>query len=226
VPSGEYEVTTVSSSTSATAQSGASASQTGLMANYELFLSILTTQIQNQDPLDPMDSAEYTNQLVQYSNVEQAIQQNQNLEEIIASLNSNMSVSYVSYIGNEVTANAATTTLTGSQASWNYDVSEDATGTYEIRNSSGVLVYTGEADLKAGSGTINWSGQLTTGGDAPDGLYTISFDVRDAASNRETVRTETKGIVDSVDLSGSEVILNVDGQKIPVSSVTSVSTPS
>ncbi|WP_209000805.1 flagellar hook capping FlgD N-terminal domain-containing protein [Labrenzia sp. DG1229] len=69
-------MTTVSSSTTAAAQSSSTASQSGLMANYELFLSILTTQIQNQDPLDPMDSAEYTNQLVQYSNVEQSIQQN------------------------------------------------------------------------------------------------------------------------------------------------------
>ncbi|WP_299472702.1 flagellar hook capping FlgD N-terminal domain-containing protein [uncultured Roseibium sp.] len=216
---------TVSSSTSATAQSSSSASQSGLIANYELFLSILTTQIQNQDPLDPMDSAEYTNQLVQYSNVEQSIQQNKNLEEIIASLSSNMSMSYVGYIGNEVTADASTTTLSGSQASWNYELSDSATGTYEIRNSSGSLVYTGEADLKAGSGTITWNGQLSAGGEAPDGLYTISFDVKDASSNRETVRTETKGIVDSVDLSGSEVILNVGGQKIPVSSVTSVSAP-
>ncbi|MET1412006.1 flagellar hook capping FlgD N-terminal domain-containing protein [Roseibium sp. HPY-6] len=216
---------TVSSSTSATAQSSSSASQSGLIANYELFLSILTTQIQNQDPLDPMDSAEYTNQLVQYSNVEQSIQQNQNLEQIIASLNSNMSMSYVGYIGNEVTADASTTTLSGSQASWNYELSDSATGTYEIRNSSGALVYTGEANLKAGSGTITWNGQLTAGGEAPDGLYTISFDVKDASSSRETVRTETKGLVDSVDLSGSEVILNVGGQKFPVSSVTSVSAP-
>ncbi len=218
-------MTTVSSSTTAAAQGASTASQTGLMANYELFLSILTTQIQNQDPLDPMDSAEYTTQLVQYSNVEQSIQQNRNLEEILASLNSNMSMSYVSYIGNEVTADASTTTLSGGQASWNYEIAEDATGTYEIRNSAGLLVYTGEADLKQGSGTATWNGQLSAGGEAPDGLYSISFDVQDANSNRENVTTETRGIVDSVDLSGSEAILNVDGQKIPVSSVTSVSVP-
>ncbi|MDN3720360.1 flagellar hook capping FlgD N-terminal domain-containing protein [Roseibium salinum] len=74
-------MTTVSPATSTTAQSESAASQSGLMANYDLFLSILTTQIQNQDPLDPMDSAEFTTQLVQYSSVEQAIQQNKNLEK-------------------------------------------------------------------------------------------------------------------------------------------------
>lgn len=218
-------MTTVSSSTNTASQSSSSISQSGLMANYELFLSILTTQIQNQDPLDPMDSAEYTNQLVQYSNVEQSIQQNRNLEQILASLNSNMSMNYVGYIGNEVVADASKTTLSGGQANWKYELSESATGTYEIYNSNGLMVYRGEADLQAGTGTLTWNGQLTAGGEAPDGLYTIAFDVKDAGGNRETVRVETKGIVDSVDLSGSEVVLNVDGQKIPVSSVTSVSAP-
>ncbi|CTQ51994.1 Basal-body rod modification protein FlgD [Roseibium album] len=219
-------MTTVSSSTAASAQSNSATSQSGLMANYELFLSILTTQIQNQDPLDPMDSAEYTNQLVQYSNVEQSIQQNKSLESIIATLESNQSMSYVSYIGNEVTADASTTTLSGSQASWAYDINEDATGTFEIRNSSGAVVYSGDADLSAGSGTFNWNGQTDNGGQAVDGLYTIAFDVKDASSRPETVTTSVKGIVDSVDWSSGEAILKVGGSEIPVSSVTSVSSPS
>ncbi|MBO6507044.1 MAG: flagellar hook assembly protein FlgD [Roseibium sp.] len=219
-------MTTVTSTAGTSSQTASATSQSGLMANYELFLSILTTQIQNQDPLDPMDSAEYTNQLVQYSNVEQSIQQNKNLENIIATLESNQSLSYVSYIGNEVTADASTTTLSGSQASWAYDVAEDATGTFEIRNSSGAVVYSGEANLEAGSGTFNWNGQTDSGGQAVDGLYTISFDVKDASSRPETVTTSVTGIVDSVDWSSGEAILNVGGREIPVSAVTSVSRPS
>lgn len=219
-------MTTISSTTTTAAQSDSGTSQSGLMANYELFLSILTTQIQNQDPLDPMDSAEYTNQLVQYSNVEQSIQQNQNLESIIASLESSQSLSYVSYIGNEITADGSTTTLSGSQASWAYDISEAATGSYEIRNSSGDVVYSSEVDLAAGSGTFTWDGRTDEGGAAADGLYTISFDMKDADSRPETVRTSFKGVVDSVDWSSGEAILNVDGAEIPVTSVQSVSRPS
>ncbi|MCV0423913.1 MAG: flagellar hook assembly protein FlgD [Roseibium sp.] len=218
-------MTTVSSSTGTTT-TNSSTGQAGLMANYDLFLSILTTQIQNQDPLDPMDSGEYTSQLVQYSNVEQSIQQNRNLESIIASLASSQSLSFVSYIGNEVTADASTTTLSGGQATWNYDVSEAATGTVEVRNSSGAVVYSGDVELEAGSGTFNWNGQTDSGGEAPDGLYTISFDVKDANSRAETVRTELTGIVESVDMSKSEAILKVGNQEIPVSSVIAVSRPS
>jgi len=219
-------MTTVSSATSAATQGDAANSNAGLIADYELFLSILTTQIQNQDPLDPLDSAEYTNQLVQYSSVEQAIKQNQNLEDIIATLESNQSLSYVSYIGNEVTADASTTTLTGSQASWAYDVTEDATGTFSIRNSGGAVVYSGDIELDAGSGTFNWDGRTDSGQQAVDGLYTISFDMKDASSRPETVRTTVSGIVDRVDWSSGEPILKVGDQDFPVSAVTSVSSPS
>ncbi|QFT30714.1 flagellar hook capping FlgD N-terminal domain-containing protein [Roseibium porphyridii] len=219
-------MTVISSATSTAAESASTTSQNGLMANYELFLSILTTQIQNQDPLDPMDSAEYTNQLVQYSNVEQSIQQNKNLESIIASLESNQSMSYVSYIGNEITADASSTLLSGSAASWGYELQEDASGSFEIRNSSGDLVYSGEVELKAGSGTFNWAGQTDAGTDAADGVYSISFDLRDANSRPEKVTTAVSGIVDSVDWSSGSAVLSVDGRSVPVSSVLSVSRPS
>ncbi|MBN9673690.1 flagellar hook assembly protein FlgD [Roseibium aggregatum] len=218
-------MTTVTSSTS-TAQSSSSVSQSGLMANYELFLSILTTQIQNQDPLDPLDSAEYTTQLVQYSNVEQSIQQNRNLESIIASLETTQSMGYVSYIGNEITADGSTTTLSGGQASWNYALDEDASGTYEIRNSSGTVVYSGEADLSAGNHTFTWDGKTENGQNADSGLYTISFDMQDSGSNTEFVDTSVKGIVDAVDWSSGEAILIVDGREFPVSAVQSVARPS
>ncbi|MEE4015413.1 flagellar hook capping FlgD N-terminal domain-containing protein [Roseibium sp. FZY0029] len=218
-------MTTVSPTSAASSQSGSATSQAGLIADYELFLSILTTQIQNQDPLDPLDSAEYTNQLVQYSSVEQAIKQNQNLEEIIASLTSSQSMGYVSYIGNEVTADASTTTLSGSKASWSYSLEEDATGEFEIRNSAGSIVYSGEIELAAGDGTFYWGGQTDSGQQAVDGLYTISFDMKDASSRPETVRTTVSGIVDSVDWSSGEAVLKVGSQEFPVSSVVSVARP-
>ncbi|PVB59693.1 flagellar hook capping FlgD N-terminal domain-containing protein [Labrenzia sp. 011] len=219
-------MTTVTSASSSLAQTQSASSQEGLMASYDLFLSILTTQIQNQDPLDPMDSAEYTSQLVQYSNVEQGIQQNKNLESIIATLQSNQSMSYVSYIGNEVSADASSTLLSGSEASWNYDIKEDATGTFAIYDTAGTVVYSGDIELDAGSGTFIWDGRTDAGTDAADGIYSIAFSMQDASSRAEPVTTAIKGVVDSVDWSSGEPILKVNGSNIPVSSVTSVSRPS
>ncbi|EEE47696.2 flagellar hook assembly protein FlgD [Roseibium alexandrii] len=218
--------TNSTSSTSGAAQSSSQsstqASEAGLSANYELFLSMLTTQIQNQDPLDPLDSAEYTNQLVQYSNVEQSIQTNKNLEEMISLLSSNQSSAYVNYIGTEVTAAGGTAMFDNGQASWKYDVLEDATGTVEILNDAGQTVYSGEIQLKAGGGTYTWDGTTDLGGTASKGAYTIQLDVKDSAGTAEPASIEVSGVVDEVNFGGAVPFLRIGEISVPVSAVKSV----
>ena len=97
---------------------------TGLSNNYELFLSMLTTQIQNQDPLDPTDSSKYTEQLVQYSSVEQQIRTNDQLSDLLQVMASSTASSYVSYLGTNVVASGNTTELKSGEASWTYDAGE------------------------------------------------------------------------------------------------------
>lgn len=215
-------MTTVASSTAGTTQTASQTSQAGLSANYELFISMLTTQIQNQDPLDPLDSAEYTNQLVQYSNVEQSIQTNQNLEQMIALLSSNQSTAYVNYIGNEVTAAGGTTMFNDGSASWTYDIAENAAGTVEVVDQFGKVVYTGEVELLGGGGTYTWNGEKDDGGTATGGAYTIRLDVKDADGNPEPASIEIKGVVDEVEFGGEVPILKIGDVSIPVSSVKSV----
>ena len=215
-------MTTVTPSASAATQSATEASQSGLSANYELFLSMLTTQIQNQDPLDPLDSAEYTNQLVQYSSVEQSIQTNRNLEEMISLLSSNQSSAYVNYIGTEVTAAGGTAMMVDGQASWEYDVLENASGTVEILNEFGNVVYSGEIELQAGGGTYTWNGETNEGGTAAGGAYTIQLDVSDAAGNAEPASIEVSGVVDEVDFGGDIPFLRIGEISVPVSAVKSV----
>lgn len=220
-------MTTISPNSASTgAQGGSEESQKGLTANYELFLRILTTQIQNQDPLDPLDSAEYTSQLVQYTNVEQTIQTNKNLEQLIAMQQSSHTLNYVNYIGNEVSADASTTTLSNGKASWSVEVSEHASGEYEIRNSSGNVVYSGETELDAGAGKFEWDGLTNSGSQAVNGNYSVQFNLKDGDGRPEQVSTLVKGVVDSVDWSTGELFLSVGGRDIPVSSVKSVSRPS
>lgn len=215
-------MTTVTSSTSTTAQAASEASQAGLSANYELFLSMLTTQIQNQDPLDPLDSAEYTNQLVQYSSVEQSIQTNQNLEEMINLLSSNQSSAYVNYIGTEVTAAGGTAMMVDGQATWEYEVLESASGTVEILNEFGNVVYSGEINMEAGSGTYTWDGKMDDGGTATSGAFTIQLNVKDAAGNAEPASIEVSGVVDEVDFGGDVPFLRIGEVSVPVSAVKSV----
>ena len=90
-------------STSSTAAKGtAAASRATFGDNYDTFLKLLTSQLQNQNPLSPMDSTQFTSQLVQYSSVEQAIKQNENLEKLIAMQSSTQSANAVGYIGKSV----------------------------------------------------------------------------------------------------------------------------
>jgi flagellar basal-body rod modification protein FlgD len=215
-------MTTVNPATSTAAKTASSADQAGLSANYELFISMLTTQVQNQDPLDPLDSAEYTNQLVQYSNVEQSIQTNKNLEKMISLLSSNQSSAYVSYIGTEVTAAGGTSMFVDGAASWKYDVAEAASGTVEILNEFGNVVYTGEINMEAGGGTFTWDGRLDNGGTASSGAYTIQLDVEDAAGNPEPASIEVSGVVDGVDFGGDVPFLRIGDVSVPVSAVKSV----
>lgn len=216
-------MTEVGSTTANSSSSALNSSSEALAGNYELFLSLLTTQIQNQDPLDPLDSAEYTNQLVQYSSVEQSIQTNQYLEQMMASLATSQASSYVNYLGSEVTASGDTAMLQNGNAAWSYSVAEDAAGTVEIRNSSGAVVYTGDAQLSAGSGTFQWDGVGDTNTASPDGAYTISFALENGSGSSASVNTEINGIVSKVDLSTGSAFLTVGGVRVPVTSVQSVS---
>ena len=89
--------------TSTTAVTGAAAAQKSLASNFDTFLTLLTTQLQHQDPLSPMDSTEFTQQLVQFSSVEQQISANKNLESLIALTKSRSSADAVSYLGKSLT---------------------------------------------------------------------------------------------------------------------------
>ncbi|MCY1705277.1 flagellar hook assembly protein FlgD [Pannonibacter sp. SL95] len=210
--------TSGTSSNSATEQS-----RKTLFGSYDLFLKLLTTQIKNQNPLEPMDPAEYTQQLVQYSTVEQGLKTNEQLASLLSVIQSGQASSYVSYLGSYVSASGDTTMLDNGKATWNYTVPKDAKGTVEVRNSGGALVYRGDVKLDKGSGTYTWDGKTTEGSTATAGAYTIKFSVFDSSSTQQTVTTEVKGKVDKVDISSGTAFLKIGDVRIPVASVKSVS---
>ncbi|MBA4203758.1 MAG: flagellar hook capping protein [Polymorphum sp.] len=214
---------TVSTNNAAAAAQGSSAaSKETLLGSYDLFLTLLTTQIKNQDPLEPLDASQYTQQLVQYSSVEQAIKSNQHLESLIAMMQAGQASSYVNYLGSQVTASGASSVLTNGEAIWKANVSEAASGTVEIRNSAGAKVYEGPVEFNRGNNTFTWDGKTATGSVMPDGAYTVSFRLSNAAGNKVTPTTQISGVVDRVDLSSGTPYLEIGGVSIPVSSVTSV----
>jgi flagellar basal-body rod modification protein FlgD len=202
-------------------------SRAGIADNFDTFLNILTTQLKNQNPLDPMDTNQFTQQLVQFTGVEQQLKTNDFLKALMEASQNSGNTDAVSYIGKEVTASGTTANLTGGGASWAYNAaanSSDAKVT--IKDASGNVVYTETGSLNSGPGNFLWDGMGSDGQVKPDGVYTISIDGKNLAGNNVAISTSTVGKVTGVDFSGTEPILTVaGGSKIRLSDVSSVKIP-
>lgn len=213
---------TAASQTTGLANSDASA----LSANYEMFLTLLTTQLKVQDPLDPMNADEFTQQLVQYSSIEQQIKMNANMEDLIASVESSNAANMVSYIGTEVVADGVQSVLRNGQATWEYEAGKGAEkAEITIRNSGGAIVFSEKIDIAEGEGSYVWNGRTTGGAEAPKGNYSITIKATKESGDAVSVDTKSTGIVEGVDMSGTEPALLIGGSLVPISSVRSVRAP-
>ncbi|KZL18007.1 Basal-body rod modification protein FlgD [Pseudovibrio axinellae] len=214
-------MTTINSLTPEASTSGAS-EQANINANFDLFISLLTTQVQNQDPLEPLDSSEYTNQLVQYSMVEQQIATTEKLEEQLTQLKTQSASQFVNYIGKEVTAQGGTTELKDGHASWNLDATSEGDATITIFNDEGAEIYQEEIVLEKGDNTFEWDGVGSSGTNQGDGAYSIEIVTKDANGEPFVVQAEINGVVDGIDFSTGVVILQMGELEIPVGDVTGV----
>ncbi|MBE6453790.1 MAG: flagellar hook assembly protein FlgD [Alphaproteobacteria bacterium] len=161
-----------SMNTSSTTTSGSS--QT-LSADMNTFLTMLTTQLQYQDPLDPMDTAEYTNQLVQYSSVEQAIQTNKKLDNLLNLSIYNLGVQATGYVGKTVQVLGNTMPLEGGVGKATYTLSKNVQEcTILVRDLDGNVVYSEAGSKSAGTYDFLWDGKDTSGKQLADGAYQIT----------------------------------------------------
>jgi flagellar basal-body rod modification protein FlgD len=214
----------VSNSSSTTSTSNLSRST--IADNFDTFLNILTTQLKNQNPLDPLDTNQFTQQLVQFTGVEQQLKTNDFLEALLLNTQTSYRADAVSYIGKQVTASGETAELKDGGALWAYNAEANvANATVTIKNSAGSVVYTETGSLNAGAGSFLWDGIGTDGSTRPDGIYTIEIKGTNLAGNTVKVSTSSIGIVTAVDFSGSEPMLTVGKNKVALSDVTDVRVP-
>lgn len=196
-----------------------------LSSNYEMFMTLLVTQMQNQDPLNPTDTATFTSQLVQYSSVEQQIKANAYLADLKALATTQNASNLVSYVGKTVQAEGKTVSFDGSAAAtWNFDSSaKSSAATVTITDAEGKTVYKTNQALTTGRNSFTWDGTTSAGGKAPAGSYTIAVAGQDSAGNAVSVTTGLSGVVESVDFSGATPLLTIGGQTISAWMVTTVS---
>jgi flagellar basal-body rod modification protein FlgD len=196
---------------SGTSSSSSTSSTPGIADNFQTFLTLLTTQLQNQNPLDPLDTNQFTQQLVQFAGVEQQLKSNDQLKSLVDLQKSSASTEALVYVGQNVAVDGATAQFSTS-ATWNLTAAKDTSNsTVSITNAAGVTVYSGNFALKSGGATFVWDGKGNDGTQYPPGAYTISAVGKDQNGNNVAISTEVQGVVDSVDLTASPPLLSIGG---------------
>jgi flagellar basal-body rod modification protein FlgD len=216
---------TSNASTSSTAQAaGANASQQ-LAGNFNTFLQLLTTQLQNQNPLDPLDTNQFTQQLVEFASVEQQINMNTNLQSLISMQQTSEATSALQLVGSTVTVGGNSATLSNASstpATWSLTTSTPATATVTVTSAAGTTAYSGTMSLNAGTQSFTWSGQGNNGQTWPDGTYKLTVTATGANGQAVTVSTQVQGVVSGVNLNSNPPTLTVNGQNVQISQVTSI----
>ncbi|MCM0020756.1 MAG: flagellar hook assembly protein FlgD [Tagaea sp.] len=227
--SGSISSTSGGNTTSTSAAQGSAAAASATFGkNFDTFLRLLTTQLQNQDPLSPMDTTQFTQQLVQFSSVEQSIRQNQNLETLIAYQKNAQSSSAVSYIGKTVEMSGDKVGVVGGQGTITYQLPEAANRTIiNIFDKDGKMVTRLEGTSRQGDNAVDWNGRSDTGAQLPDGDYKVEIVASDFAGRALRVNTALTGTVTDVHFVDGSTLLTVNGVRLPLSQLTAVrGTPS
>lgn len=222
-------MTTIAPVTSqATAATSASASATaGLADNFETFLTLLTAQLQNQDPLSPMDTQDFTNQLVQFTGVEQQMRTNSLLESLSELTRLNSGGAAVSYLGMDAVANTNLAGLgTEGGAGWTYTLPRGAREvTLRVLDSSNRTVATAQGSVAAGENRFDWDGRNLSGNRLPPGAYRLQVDATGPDGRPMTASISQTGTIDSVNMAGTTATVRLAGADIPLSAITRITRP-
>lgn len=213
---------------SAASQSNASSQNAidSLDDTYNNFLLLLTKQLQNQDPLNPMDTAEFTQQLVSFSAVEQQINSNKNLEKLIALQSSTNAFGAVSFLGNTVAVDSDRVSLKDGKATFQYEIDHSATkAMLRVVDSRGQTVLVQEANRGIGTYNVDWNGKDVFGNQLPDGEYRVAVSYEDDQGKVSPAKITSFGVVDSTEIKDGDVQLFIGSVGFPIEKIIKVTRP-
>ena len=193
---------------------------------YNNFLLLLTKQLQNQDPLNPMDTAQFTQQLVGFSQVEQQIASNKSLERLISLQSSTNAFNAVSFLGNEVAVASDRVSLKDGKAKFQYEIEHSAgQAVLSVYDSRGQIVLVQEANKGVGSYNVDWNGKDAFGNQLPDGEYRVAVSYADQSGKTYASKITSFGVVDSTEITDGEVKLFVGPVGFSIDKVLKVTKP-
>lgn len=210
--------TASNTATSASSDTGA------ISSDFETFLQMLTTQMENQDPLNPIESADFAVQLATFSSVEQQVLTNDLLRDLTAQLGSGGIGQLSGWVGMDVRA-AAPVYFDGDPIELDLETASGTTSaTLIARDESGRVIE--RLPIPADGGRVTWDGRSETGERFLEGLYAFEVESRAGDAVLETSAVETYGTVEEARIEEGEVILVfAGGSSAPATSVTAIRNP-
>ena len=216
--------------TNTTAQADLLSGAANLNEASSTFLTLLTTQLKNQDPTSPLDTNQFTAQLVQMTGVQQQLLSNQLLQQLVTqSATGQGAASAIGLIGKTVTADSGDATLSGGKVGWGYSLNgAAASATLTVSDSSGKTVWSGPApDLSKGQHAFNWDGKTSAGVQLPDGgTYTLKVAAQDAAGAAVAASPQITGVASGVQTIAGQTVVQIGASRAPLSSITGVAAAS
>jgi flagellar basal-body rod modification protein FlgD len=217
-------VDSVASSAAAnTAADKVASSTTKLSTDLNSFLTLLTSQLKNQDPLSPMDSTQFTNQLVQFSQVEQQINMNSNLTSLIGLTQQSIASNVVNYIGKTIEGPSSQAPLIDGALKASYNLTEKAASAQmAVKDGQGNIVFSKTLDATQGVHEFNWDGKDANGIQLKDGTYTLQVNALKADGSTLDTSTTVFGKVTGVTSVSGVTTLLLGNIGIPMTSVLAV----
>ena len=170
-----------------------------------------------------MDSNQFTQQLVQFSQVEQQIDTNTNLKALIAQGQSQAGTYATSYLGKSVSVTNGMASLADGAANWSYTLGTAAAQTaLTVTNGQGKVVYAGLGETAQGTHSFAWDGKDNNGNALPDGAYKLTVTAQDAAGNDVASTLASAGIVSQIDMTSGTPQLVVGKMEVGLADIAAV----
>jgi flagellar basal-body rod modification protein FlgD len=227
--SNTYSSTIAAANATATANAAAtsstiSATTTNTLAklagNFNDFLSLLTTQLKNQDPTAPMDTNQFTSQLVQFTGVAEQVNANATLGQILTATQTQQLSQASSIVGDKVAFTGGTLPLQNHAAQVNFQTNGAGPVQIAVVNSSGATVQAQTINAVPGANTWTWDGTSTNGTQVPDGAYSVAVTANGTALPFQSVATVT-----GAEQVNQVVQLQFGNAAVPYSQVVSLGAP-
>jgi flagellar basal-body rod modification protein FlgD len=215
------------SSSSGTSSSTASALGTNALqslgSNFTSFLSLLTTQLQNQDPTSPMDTNQFTQELVEFTGVQQSVTTNSNLSQLISLTQGSQVLQSSQVIGDTATVTSPQIALQSGAGTVTFNAASAEPVQIAIVNSAGTPILDTTINAQAGSNSWTWNGQDNNGNTLPDGAYGIALETGTTGSNAAPITFSVQGTASGLTNTSSGMQLDIGALQVPMSSVQSLS---